>query len=47
MASKTSFMVRESFPSSIFFCEIKSATAKMPPRLSEGCPHSAANQVSL
>ena len=29
------------------FCESQSAVARMPPRLSDGWPHSAASQVSL
>ena len=35
------------FPSEIFLWLTKSATATSPPILSEGWPHSAANQVSL
>ena len=47
MAVRTSFIFKESFPEAKFLCDIKSAADKMPPRLSDGCPHSAASQVSL
>ena len=35
------------FPCASRVRESQSATASMPPRLSDGCPHSAASQVSL
>ena len=43
----TSFMRRGSLPTDTLRRLMKSATARIEPRLSEGCPHSAASQVSL
>ena len=47
MAVRTSRMVSGGRPSAIAERESQSAVARMPPRLSEGWPHSAASQVSL
>ncbi len=47
MAVSTSFMVRGALPSATRVRDSQSAAARMPPRLSEGWPHSAASQVSL
>ena len=47
MASSTVRMVSGDSPLATRFCERWSATARMPPRLSEGWAHSAASQVSL
>ncbi|MNT48717.1 hypothetical protein D3C72_1855130 [compost metagenome] len=47
MAVSTVFIVSGLRPAAMLLREIQSAVARMPPRLSEGCPHSAASQVSL
>ena len=47
MPASTSRTVSGGLPAATFRRETQSATARMPPRLSEGCPHSAASQVSL
>ncbi len=47
MAVSTSRIVNGFFPSATALRARQSATARMPPRLSEGWPHSAASQVSL
>ena len=46
-ALDTARRVSGASPLAMRFCDKWSATARMPPRLSEGCPHSAASQVSL
>ena len=47
IAVSTSRIVRGGLPLATAVRESQSAVAKMAPRLSEGCPHSAASQVSL
>jgi len=47
IASSTVFMRRGSLPLAIRVRESQSAVARIPPRLSDGWPHSAASHVSL
>ncbi len=47
MPSSTARMVRGFLPAATALRDSQSATARMPPRLSDGWPHSAASQVSL
>ncbi|CDY74216.1 hypothetical protein BGLT_03299 [Caballeronia glathei] len=47
MPTSTSFMVSGFLPAATALRESQSAVARMPPRLSDGWPHSAASQVSL
>ncbi len=47
IAVSTSRTVSGALPDATLLREIQSAVARMPPRLSEGWPHSAASQVSL
>src|ERR1700677_869500 len=47
MGLRTSLSFKGGLPAAIAVRESQSAVARIPPRLSEGCPHSAASQVSL
>jgi hypothetical protein len=47
IAVRTSRITSGAFPAATLLREIQSAAMRMPPRLSDGCPHSAASQVSL
>ena len=47
MAIITCRMVSGALPAATAWRESQSATARIPPRLSDGWPHSAASQVSL
>ncbi len=47
IAVRTSFITSGALPCATALRESQSAVARMPPRLSDGWPHSAASQVSL
>ena len=47
MPVSTARMLRGGLPAATAVRDSQSATARMPPRLSDGWPHSAASQVSL